>query len=169
MQGKTDKIAIGWQEWVSLPELNIPAIKAKIDTGAKTSSLHAFDIEPYQHNGQLYVNFLVHPLQADTSIRIACRAPVIDMRGVMSSNAQIENRYVIKSWLCLGSAKWEIELTLSNRDPLRFRMLLGREALRSKVLIDPSKSLCTANPSKRILKGFYRSGKSLKQQSEKDP
>lgn len=162
---KRDKIGIGWQEWVSLPELHVPAIKAKIDTGAKTSSLHACAIEPYEHNHKPYVKFIVHPLQGNTSISIACHAPVVDIRGVMSSNAQIENRYVIKSWLCLGSAKWEIELTLSNRDPLRFRMLLGRQALRSKVLIDPSKSLCTVNYSKRSLKKFYTAGQ-LKQDED---
>lgn len=152
---KKSKLAIGWQEWVALPELNIPAIKAKIDTGAKTSSLHAFDIEPYMKNKQQYVKFLVHPLQSDHAINIICHAPVLEMRGVMSSNAHIEQRYVIKSWLCLGSYKWEIELTLSNRDPLRFRMLLGRQALRSKVSIDPSKILCVQKYTKSALKQFY--------------
>lgn len=150
-----EKIKIGWQEWVSLPDLGIPAIKAKIDTGAKTSSLHAFDIEPYKKGRQTYVRFLVHPLQADTSIDIICHAPVIDIRGVMSSNAHVEERFVIKSTLYMGNREWEIELTLSNRDPLRYRMLLGREALRSKVLIDPAKSLRTKKYTKRMLNKLY--------------
>ncbi len=152
---KKDKIRIGWQEWVSLPYLNIPAVKAKIDTGAKTSSIHAFNIEPYQRGNKEYVKFIIHPLQGNTSIDIVCHAPVIDIRGVMSSNAHVENRYVIKSELCLGDRKWEIELTLSDRDPLRYRMLLGREALRSKVLIDPSKSLCVTKYTKRELSDLY--------------
>jgi len=152
----TNKINIGWQEWVSLPTLKIPAIKAKIDTGAKTSSLHAFDIEPYRRGSQQYVKFLVHPLQSNSSIDIICHAPVIDIRGVMSSNAHVEQRYVIKSGLVLGDQEWEIELTLSNRDPLRYRMLLGREALRSKVLIDPSKSLRVKKYTKSFLTKLYR-------------
>ncbi|MCB1072468.1 MAG: ATP-dependent zinc protease [Chlamydiia bacterium] len=138
---KEDKLHIGWQEWVSLPGLEIPAIKAKIDTGAKTSSLHAFDIEPIMKNKKEYVKFYVHPIQRNKTISIPCCCPIFDIRNVMSSNAQVEERYVIKSLLSLGGEKWEIEITLSDRDPLRFRMLLGREALASRVVIDPSKAL----------------------------
>ncbi|MCP5504209.1 MAG: ATP-dependent zinc protease [Chlamydiales bacterium] len=138
---KEDKLHIGWQEWVSLPGLEIPAIKAKIDTGAKTSSLHAFDIKPIMKNKKEYVKFSVHPMQRNNRISIPCCCPIFDIRNVMSSNAQVEERYVIKSLLCLGGKQWEIEITLSDRDPLRFRMLLGREALASRVVIDPSKTL----------------------------
>ncbi|MEC7839236.1 MAG: ATP-dependent zinc protease [Chlamydiota bacterium] len=155
MKPKKDKINIGWQEWVALPHLHLPAIKAKIDTGAKTSSIHAFDIEPYKRGKQQYVKFMIHPLQSDNEIDIICHAPVIDIRGVMSSNAIIEQRYVIKSPLVLANQKWDIELTLSNRDPLRFRMLLGREALRSKVLIDPAKILLTQSYTKKTLYKMY--------------
>lgn len=152
----TPDLCIGWQEWVSLPTLKIPIIKAKIDTGAKTSSLHAFNIEPFTLKNQKYVRFLIHPLQRNHAISISCSAPVIDIRGVMSSNAQVEERYVIKSFICLGQRKWEIELTLSDRDPLRFRMLLGREALRLGILINPSKPLCVQKYSKKDLLNFYK-------------
>lgn len=155
MKEKNQKLSIGWQEWVALPMLKIPAIKAKIDTGAKTSSLHAYNIRQFKEGNIDFVSFLVHPLQKNNSIRISCFAPIFDIRGVMSSNGHVEQRYVIKSLLCLGSNSWEIELTLSNRDPLRFRMLLGREALGSKVLIHPSKALCIARYTKDQLLNFY--------------
>lgn len=154
-QKRKRKILVGWQEWVSLPSLGIPAIKAKIDTGAKTSSLHAFDISSFLCEGEEYIKFFVHPLQGNNSSKIACCAKVIGIRGVMSSNAHVEERYVIKSWMCLGDKKWEIELTLSNRDPLRYRMLLGREALRPHVLINPAKSLCVTRYSNNDLIKLY--------------
>lgn len=135
---KGQKISIGWQEWVSLPGLKIPAIKAKIDTGAKTSSLHATNIQPTKKN---HVKFTVHPLQRNKIVAIPCCYPIYDIRNVMSSNGSVEERYVIQSLLCLGKERWKIELTLSDRDPLQFRMLLGREALDSKVIIDPAKTL----------------------------
>jgi len=137
---KIDKLHIGWKEWVALPDLKIPAIKAKIDTGAKTSSLHAFDICSYTRNNKEYVKFSVHPLQKNTDIIITCNAPVVDKRRVTSSNGATEKRYVIKTKLNISNLKREIELTLSNREPLRFRMLLGREALQKRVIIDPCKS-----------------------------
>jgi len=152
----TKDLCIGWQEWVSIPSLKILAIKAKIDTGAKTSSLHAFNIEPFTLNRKKHVKFCIHPLQRNSSLFIYCEAPVVDIRGVMSSNGHVEERYVIKSFICLGQKKWEIELTLSDRDPLRFRMLLGREALRSGILINPSKSLCIKKYTKKTLLAFYR-------------
>lgn len=141
MDRKKKKLHIGWQEWACLPDLKIPAIKAKIDTGAKTSSLHAFDIKPILKNKKDYVKFSVHPLQRSNKVSISCCCPIFDIRSVMSSSGHVEERFVIQSLICLGDEKWEIEITLSDRDPLRFRMLLGREALNSKVIIDPSKSL----------------------------
>lgn len=149
------KIHIGWQEWVSLPTIGIPAVKAKIDTGARTSSLHALDIRRFKENKREYLSFRVHPIQGSKKIVVACRAPIIDYRGVMSSNAQIEKRYVINSLIRLGGKEWEIEITLSNRDPLRFRMLLGRQALDSMVLIDPSKKLLVRSISKKRAKEIY--------------
>ncbi|QVL58324.1 MAG: ATP-dependent zinc protease [Simkaniaceae bacterium] len=150
-----EKLHIGWQEWVSLPGLKIPAIKAKIDTGAKTSSLHAFNTRPVVKNKRDYVKFYVHPIQRNNTLSIPCCCPIFDIRNVMSSNGQVEERYVIKSLLNLGTAKWEIEITLSDRDPLRFRMLLGREALSSNVVIDPSKTVRLKKYSKNEIFNLY--------------
>lgn len=131
------KLLIGRHEWCQLPLLNIPAIKAKIDTGAKTSAIHAFDIEPFFQKHVKYVRFRVLPIQSNHTFFIPCKAPVMDERFIMSSNGHKEHRYVIQTSLKMGDRCWEMELTLSNRDPLRFRLLLGREALNNRVLIDP--------------------------------
>lgn len=146
---------IGWQEWVELPSLGIPAIKVKIDTGAKTSSLHAYNIKRKRYKRKDCVSFVLHPLQGVDEPEISCCVPIIDVRGVMSSNGHIEERFVISTPLVLGNRKWDIELTLSNRDPLRFRMLLGREALKGNVVIDPSKSLLVNKYNKKDLHDFY--------------
>jgi ribosomal protein S6--L-glutamate ligase len=150
-----DKILIGWGEWCALPGLGVPAIKAKIDTGAKTSSIHAFNIEPKTVRGKEYVHFNIHPLQRNDAVIVACKAPIIDRRLVMSSNGHKEHRFVIATILELAGQDWEIEITLSNRDPLTFRMLLGREALNGRVLIDPSHSLRHGNLTKKHLNSLY--------------
>lgn len=129
------KLLIGRNEWCQLPDLNIPAIKAKIDTGAKTSALHAFNIEPINIKGKKYVCFDVHPIQGRDDVIVRCKALVADERAIMSSNGHKEHRYVITTPLKIGAKTWNIELTLSNRDPLRYRMLLGREALNNRTLI----------------------------------
>lgn len=152
---KEEKLSIGWQEWVSLPNLKIPAIKAKIDTGAKTSSLHSFKIKPIIKNRKDFVRFSVHPIQRNKTVSISCCCPIFDIRNVMSSNGLVEERFVIQSLLCLGNEKWEIEITLSDRDPLQFRMLLGREALDSRVVIDPSKALLTKKYPKNQVFDLY--------------
>lgn len=133
-----EKLLIGRDEWCQLPDLHIPAIKAKIDTGAKTSALHAFNIKRIQKNQKRYVKFDIHPLQGDDHTLVTCRAPIVDERHIMSSSGHIEHRYVIQTTVAIGNQQWLIEVTLSNRDPLRYRMLLGREALNSRVLIDPN-------------------------------
>lgn len=133
-----DKLLIGRSEWCRLPKLKLPAIKAKIDTGAKTSALHALNIKPFRQKGQTWVYFDVYPLQGNQQVLVACKAPVLGRRLVMSSNGHKENRYVIETALGLGEHCWKIQLTLANRDPLRFRLLLGREALGSRFLIDPN-------------------------------
>ena len=132
------KIVIGRYEWCQLPLLNIPYIKAKVDTGAKTSAIHAFDIKAFHRAGLLYVRFKVNPIQGNDDFYIQCKTRVIDTRYIMSSNGHKERRYVISSNLVLGEHTWPIELTLSNRDPLRFRMLLGLQALQTRAIIDPS-------------------------------
>ncbi|OGT31518.1 MAG: ribosomal protein S6 modification protein [Gammaproteobacteria bacterium RIFCSPHIGHO2_12_FULL_35_23] len=131
------KLLIGWKEWCSLPNLHIPAIKAKIDTGAKTSSLHAYNIEPFQHEGKHWVRFSLHPIQKNNKISIRRSAPIFDQRYVTSSSGHKELRYVIKTIIKLGKRLWEIELTLANREKMMFRMLLGRDALKGKAIIDP--------------------------------
>lgn len=133
-----DKLLFGRCEWCKLPSLGIPAIKAKIDTGAKTSALHAFNLNPCVVDGVDRINFDIHPLQADDNTIISCSEPIIDKRDIMSSNGHKESRYVIATQLTVGELSWEIELTLSNRDPLRYRLLLGRESLVKKALVDPS-------------------------------
>ena len=129
---------IGWKEWCALPDLHIPAIKAKIDTGAKTSALHAYDIEPFYLHHRLWVSFHLHPIQRDNKFHIHRSAPVVDQRFVTSSTGHKELRYVIKTHIQLGLEKWEIELTLSNREKMSFRMLLGRDAITNKAIIDPA-------------------------------
>lgn len=133
-----NKLLIGRSEWCALPLLNIPLIKAKIDTGAKTSALHALNIECDYINGQPCVHYDIHPIQGNDEVIVRCTSLVVDRRMIMSSNGHKENRYVISTSLSLGAKTWPIELTLSNRAPLRFRLLLGREALNRRVMIDPN-------------------------------
>jgi len=152
---KSSKIQIGWQEWCALPKLHIPAIKTKIDTGAKTSALHAWDIDTFHRHGELYVHFMVHPIQRNSRIHCFCTSHVVDKRSIMNTAGHKENRYIITTPITLGSTTWEIEIGLTNRDPLAFRMLLGRDALKGHTLIDPAKTLCQGKMSSRILKKLY--------------
>lgn len=150
-----EKFLIGWEEWCALPGLKLPAIKAKIDTGARTSAIHAFNITPLLVNGEQWVKFCIHPLQKNKLMTKSCKAKVIDKRHVMSSNGHKEARYVIQTILTMGTHSWPIEVTLSNRDPLAFRMLLGREALRGHVIIDPTKSFVSNKITKKQLEDLY--------------
>jgi len=131
---------VGWREWCGLPSIGIPAIKAKVDTGATTSTLHAIDIKPYDNDGKLFVKFLCHPIQKNTKLYVACDAEVIEMRDVTNSGGYTENRYVIKTEITLQNRKFLTELTLTNRSTMGYRMLLGRETLRHGYLVDSSKS-----------------------------
>lgn len=140
-------LILGWQEWVALPALGLPAVKAKIDTGAKTSSLHAFDIEP---DGTDFVSFKVHPVPRRAEVVIACRARMIDAREVMSSNGESERRIVIETDLAIAGRTWPIEVTLTNRAMMRTRMLLGRQALGHGILIAPGEALCQPRLSYRL-------------------
>ena len=136
---------IGWREWISLPDLNVPAIKVKVDTGARTSALHAFDIVPFERDGIRYVSFNVHPLQGNDDLVIPCAAPLVDRRKVTNSGGQSQRRHVIATTLLLAGRSWPIELTLTNRDEMRFRMLLGRNAMSGRLLVDPSLSMQAGN------------------------
>jgi hypothetical protein len=145
---------IGWREWAALPDLNLPAIKTKIDTGARTSALHAFLIEPYATDGIDMLRFLIHPIQRNHDFQVECHAPVFDFREVTDSGGHREMRYVIQSKAVIGENVWPIELTLTNRDTMRFRMLLGRRAMENRFLVDPGASYINGRLRPRKLYGL---------------
>ncbi len=135
-----DLLVIGWREWLSLPDLGIRKIKAKIDTGARTSSLHAFDIKEFEVGKKTYVSFKVHPIQRDNSRVIKSEAELVAKRKVKNSGGKVTLRPVIITTINIGGMTWDIELTLINRDEMGFRMLLGREAVRGHLLVNPGNS-----------------------------
>ena len=153
---KTKKI-IGWKEWFNLDCIALPAIKGKIDTGAKTSALHAFNIETFYIEDVEYVRFDIHPLQKNKRLVRSCISRVIDRRMVSDSSGKKEKRTVIKSDLKIGDSKIRIELTLTNRDNMSFRMLLGREAIKqAKMIVDISKSFVQGKLKKSKVLKLYR-------------
>ncbi len=133
-------IVVGWREWVALPELGIERIKAKIDTGARTSALHAWQLERYTERGAPWARLWVHPLQRNTDLSVTVDAPIVDERTVADSGGHRERRIVIASTLDIGAAAWPIEITVTNRDSMLFRMLLGRTAMKGRIVVDPSRS-----------------------------
>ena len=151
----TNKLIVGSEEWCSLPGLGLPAIKARVDSGAATSSLHAFNIVPFQRDGELWISFEVHPLQNDRSVVVRHEAPVLEQRGVRNTSGISETRYVIREELVLGEKRWPIELTLTNRDAMGYRMLLGREAMVGRVLVDPEGSHHLGDVEPAQLEGMY--------------
>lgn len=133
-------LTLGWREWVGLPEFGIRRIKAKVDTGARTSALHAFAVEPYREGGRHRVRFSIHPLQRNTHEAVECVADVIDQRVVSDSGGHRENRWVIATGIEIGGRFWEAELTLTSRDDMIFRMLLGRTAIAGRGIVNPARS-----------------------------
>ena len=133
-------LILGWEEWVALPELGLAAIKAKVDTGARTSALHAFYVEPFGAARTRKVRFGVHPVPRRDDVAVECTARLVDRREVRSSNGEREQRYVIETPIRIGEREWLIEVTLANRDMMVYRMLLGRQALPRDVLVNPSSS-----------------------------
>ena len=132
------KPTIGWREWVGLGELGIPWVKAKVDTGARSSSLHAWDVHVDEHGGE--VRFAVHPFQHDDVLTVPVRAALVAMRDVRSSNGDVERRPAIVTTATVAGEAVPVELTLTNRDDMGFRMLLGRAALRRRFLVDAGRS-----------------------------
>jgi hypothetical protein len=138
---QNNRPVMGWREWAVLPQLDVPAIKVKVDTGAKTSSLHTYRMENFARDELEYVRFWIHPLQRRTDIEIICEAPVLDRRVVRDSGGHAEERYVIRTPLRIGRHEWDIDLTLTSREDMLFRMLLGRRAIvESNFLVDPRSS-----------------------------
>jgi len=134
------KVQLGWREWVSLPELGIQSVKAKIDTGARSSALHTFELESFSEGGIAKVRFCIHPYQHDLSIVKKCTATLLDERNVTDSGGHTELRPVILTSMLLGGISKKIEITLTNRENMKFRMLLGRTAMVGDFTVDPQSS-----------------------------
>ena len=151
-----NKIILGSEEWCSFPELGIPVIKARVDSGAKTSALHAINIAPFIKDDQNWVKFDINPIQNNVKTVINCEARLVDKRVVKSSSGFREQRYVIQTPLEIGEVSWLIEMTLTNRDSMGFRMLLGREAMSGRVLVDPAQQYLLGQPTVESLKEVYK-------------
>jgi ribosomal protein S6--L-glutamate ligase len=149
------KIIIGKEEWCGLQELGLPAIKARVDSGARTSSLHAFNIQPFEDQGKRFVSFDIHPIQDNRKIIQNCHGLLVDKREVKSSSGDVEQRFVIRTPMTLGGQTWDIEVTLTNRDSMGYRMLLGREAMKERVLIDPEASFCLGTRDEKEVITYY--------------
>lgn len=153
MAGKSPpkpKPLIGWREWVGLPDLGVAHIKAKIDTGARSSSLHAFDVEEFERDAQPWVRFHIYPRQRCIQTRLWTEAPVSEYRAIRSSNGQMSLRPVIRTRVLILGKKYRIDLTLADRSEMGFRMLLGREAVRRRFVIDPGHSFLGGVPPRAV-------------------
>ena len=139
---------IGWREWVGLPDFGIKQIKAKVDTGARSSSLHAFDLHEFERDGSKWVRFQVHPVQRRADRSVDVEAEVLEFRSVRSSSGKASMRPVIVTHVSMMGITWPVELTLASRDEMGFRMLLGREAFRRRFLVDAGRSYCGGKPKK---------------------
>lgn len=155
-------IIIGGEEWCSFSGLNIPAIKARVDSGARTSAIHASNIQRFNRKGVKWVSFEVHPVQETRRITLRCEAKVVDHRNIKSSSGISEKRYVIRTMLSMGNHQWEIELTLANRDSMGFRMLLGREAMENRILVDPANSFLMGDLPDEKINALYENMKDIR-------
>jgi ribosomal protein S6--L-glutamate ligase len=155
MQGHEAKTIVGSEEWCSLPQLGIPAIKVRVDSGARTSSLHAFNIKTFKKGENSWISFEVHPLQNNRQTIVRCEAEVLDKRAVKSSSGVTEKRYVIRTSVQHNGNSWDIELTLTNRDSMGYRMLLGREAMVGRILVDPAAGFLGGEIPEEVLTAHY--------------
>lgn len=144
-----DRLVLGWREWVQVPQLGLKNVKAKVDTGARTSALHAFEVRPFVDDGRQRVEFKIHPNQHDDETVVVCVADAIDERVVRDSGGRQEHRWVIETPVNIGQHSWNIEVTLTARDEMRFRMLLGREAIRGRAVVDSSRSYLVGKRRKK--------------------
>lgn len=135
-----ENLTLGWREWVGLPELGIRQVKAKVDTGARTSALHAFSVRVFEEGDRERVEFMIHPMQKDDKTVVTCVADILDRRTVTDSGGHKEERFVISTALTIGKYRWPIEITLTARDDMLFRMLIGRTAIKNIAQVDPARS-----------------------------
>lgn len=142
VQNKVLKTIIGWREWASLPEIGIDRIKVKVDTGARNSALHAYNTSLISKNGENWIHFDIHPDQNDETTIRSCMVRLIDRRWVTNSGGTRERRFVIETPIRIGDSEWPIIITLTNRDEMGFRMLVGRSAIKGKYVVDPARSFC---------------------------
>jgi len=147
---RRDRPSLGWREWIALPDWGIDHLKAKVDTGARTSSLHAFDLEWFDRRGEPWVRFQVHPWQRSTSDAVTVEAPVVATRDIKSSSGVVDHRPVVRTTLTIAGTPTPAESTLTRRDEMGFRMLVGREAIRNRFLVDPGVSYLGGRPAKTI-------------------
>jgi len=143
-------VTIGWREWVALPELDVPWLKAKIDTGARSSALHAVGLEPFERDGQPWVRFDIHPWQRSSHDAVKVEAAVTDIRTVRSSNGASEQRPVISTTIDLGGCLLPVDLTLTRREQMGFRLLIGRQTLRGHFRVDPDRSFVHGRPPREV-------------------
>lgn len=145
----SDPVIVGWREWVSLPALGVSRIKAKLDTGARSSSLHVFDLEQERDGDRTVVRFGIHPRQRTAKGPVRTEAEVLEVRRVRSSSGHSALRPVIRTEVSLLGETWPIEVTLANRGAMGFRLLVGREALRGRFVVDPGRSYYGGRPARK--------------------
>ncbi|MEX1295373.1 MAG: RimK/LysX family protein [Candidatus Limnocylindrales bacterium] len=151
VKSRPARTSVGWREWLALPDWGVEAIKAKIDTGARTSALHAFDIETFERDGVAQARFAIHPWQDSSSDVVVVEAPLLERREVRSSSGAAKLRPVVLTTMELAGRREPIEVTLTRRDEMGFRMLIGRQALRRRFVVDPGRSYLGGRPARDII------------------